>query len=758
VAPRTERVEPGQIAVTSWPLSGGFRLPSALLVVLTENEVYGWQKLRRPKERKFRAGLSIMSLSELSVGDYVVHINSGIARYGGLVKQTVGGIERDYLLLEYAGADKLYVPVTQIDRVQKYIGPESKSPPVDSLKSDRWARRKRAVRASARLMAKELLDLYAERERAEGFAFGPDSPWLNEMENSFRYEETRDQYEAIQDVKRDMQRTRPADRLICGDVGYGKTEVAIRAAFKAVLDHKQVAVLVPTTVLAQQHWNTFRERLDPYPITVEMLSRFKTPAEQRQLVSALKQGTVDVVIGTHRLLQGDVQFKDLGLVIVDEEQRFGVRQKEKLKKLRAHVDVFTLTATPIPRTLHMSLAGIRDISIINDPPQGRIPIRTVAREYDEDVIREAIHRELERGGQVYYVHNRVQSINHVAAKVQRLAPSARIAVGHGQLAEDQLEQVMLAFFAGDFDVLVCTTIIESGLDIPNVNTIVIEDAHRFGLSQLYQLRGRVGRSSRQAYCYLMYRYPDRLTLEAEDRLQAIQEFSELGSGFKIALRDLEIRGAGDILGQEQSGHVSAVGLDMYCKLLADAVKMLRGEDVVEDEDLPALDLPVEAVIPRSYVEDEAQRISLYRRLSSVKGEEELQEFLTELRDRYGEPPQALLNLARIVQLKLACLEVGITSAQAQHGKVYVKLSRKHALTDKEQRVFHGLYRKGSLALSRARAARLPRATFQARVCSFAYTPLDPEQTFRSMDELIERLRHRDPEELRELLQRRTRGV
>ena len=750
-------IQPGKVAITSWPLSGGFRLPAAALVVLTENEIYGWQKLRRPKERKFRAGISVTSLSELAVGDYVVHISYGIARYSGLVKQTVGGIERDYLLLEYAGEDRLYVPVTQIDRVQKYIGPESGSPTLHSLKGDRWAKQKRRVRMSARLLAKELLDLYAERERAEGFRFGVDSPWLTELETAFRYEETPDQYGAIQDVKRDMEQLRPADRLICGDVGYGKTEVAIRAAFKAVLDHKQVAVLVPTTVLAQQHWNTFRERLDPFPITVEMLSRFKTPEAQRRIVASLKDGTVDIVIGTHRLLQSDVQFKDLGVIVIDEEQRFGVRHKEKLKKLRTHVDVFTFTATPIPRTLHMALSGIREISIINDPPQGRIPIRTVAREYDEDVIREAIARELERGGQVYYVHNRVRSINHVAAKVQRLAPDARIAVGHGQLPEDQLEHVMLSFFAGDFDVLVCTTIIESGLDNPNVNTIVIEDSHRFGLSQLYQLRGRVGRSNRQAYAYLLYRYPDRLTVEAEDRLQAIQEFSELGSGFKIALRDLEIRGAGNILGGEQSGHLAAVGMDMYCKLLADAVKSLRGEDVVEDEDLPALDLPVEAVVPRSYVEDEAQRISLYRRLSNVRNEEELEALREEMRDRYGEPPEAVLNLARIVRMKLACIEVGIISAQAQHGKVYVKLSKKHALGQREQRILQAIYKKGALAVSQARAARLPRATFQARQCSFAYNPRDQEQTFRSMEELIDRLRKRDPEEMARLLRRKPRG-
>ncbi len=695
----------------------------------------------------------MVSLSELTPGDLVVHISHGIAKYSGLVKQTIGGIERDYLLLEYAGQDKLYVPVTQIDRVQKYIGSDATAPTIHSLKSDRWQGQKRRVRRAARLLARQLLDLYAAREQAQGFAYSADSPWLTELESSFRYEETPDQYAAIQDVKGDMQRMIPADRLICGDVGYGKTEVAIRAAFKAVLDHKQVVVLAPTTVLCQQHLNTFRERLAAYPVHIEMLSRFRTPAQQRDIIRGLKEGTVDIVVGTHRLLQSDVQFRDLGLLIIDEEQRFGVRHKEKLKQLRTQVDVLTLTATPIPRTLHMALSGIREISLINDPPQGRIPIRTVAREYDDDIVREAIARELDRGGQVYYVHNRVQSIRHVAARVQRLAPAARIAVGHGQLAEEELEEVMLAFFGGDFDVLVCTTIIESGLDNPNVNTIIIEDAQRLGLSQLYQLRGRVGRSNRQAYAYLLYRHPERMTPAAEERLRAIQEFTELGSGFKIALRDLEIRGAGDIMGREQSGHLAAVGLDLYCKLLSDAVKVLRGEEVVEEEDLPALDLPVEAVIPRSYVEAESQRISLYRRLSAVKDEEELTEILEEIKDRYGEPPTAVQTLARVVRLKFACLKVGIVSAQAQRGKIQVKLSKKRALSQTEQRIFTHLYQRGVRRVTRGEPPILPRANFQATQITFGYSPSDPEQVFRSMEELTDRLAHRDPEALRRAVAR-----
>jgi transcription-repair coupling factor (superfamily II helicase) len=729
-------LKPNRIHLAHLPLSSGFKLSAASLILLTDSEIFGWQKLRRPQRRRFQAGITVTSLSELAPGDYVVHINHGVGVYEGLVRQTVQDVERDYLLIRYAGEDRLYVPVTQIDRVQKYIGGDGAAPTIYALKSPRWQRAKRKARLAARVLAKELLDLYAARERSRGHAFGVDSPWLTEMEQAFRFEETPDQWQAILDVKRDMRRPVPADRLVCGDVGYGKTEVAVRAAFKAVLEGKQVAVLVPTTVLAQQHDNTFRERLGPYPVNVEMLSRFRSRAQQQRIVSGLKAGTVDIVVGTHRLLQGDVGFKDLGLVIVDEEQRFGVRHKETLKQLRTSVDVITLTATPIPRTLHMALSGIRDMSVINDPPLGRLPIKTYAREHDDDIVREAILREMERGGQVYYVHNRVQSIKHVAAHVQRMVPSARIAIGHGQQTEDQLEQTMLAFYAGEFDVLVCTTIIESGLDIPNVNTIIIEDAHNFGLAQLYQLRGRVGRSNRQAYCYLMYRYPDRMTAEAEQRLQAVQEFSELGSGFKIAMRDLEIRGAGDLLGAEQHGHIAAVGFDLYCRMLEDAIRSLRGEGIAAEAEV-AIELPVAGVIPGSFVPDESQRIALYRRIAAVKTAQDADDLRAEIRDRYGELPASVDNLLRIAGLRAVCRELGIESIIGQARRLVVKLRPDRALSRRESVIFTALYQRGPLR------AVLPRATFEGELISFWRATTEDEHVFGAVEEIMERLRHRD---------------
>jgi len=734
---------PGRISLCNLRLSGGLKLPSAKLVILTEGELYGWQKIRRPKERKFRPGFSVAALTDLEVGDYVVHINHGIARYMGTSRQTVNGIEREYLYLQYAGEDRVYVPVTQMDRVQKYVGGDGKEPSVHSLQSMRWVQTKKRVRASARLLARELLQLYSAREQGNGHAFNPDSPWMAEMEASFRYEETPDQYTAVQEVKRDMEKPVPADRLICGDVGFGKTEVAIRAAFKAALDGKQVAVLVPTTVLAQQHLNTFRERLSAYPVEVEALSRFRSSEEQRKLVEGLKAGTIDIIIGTHRLLHSDVAFKDLGLVVIDEEQRFGVKQKEQLKKLRTTVDVLTLTATPIPRTMHMALSAIRDISVINDPPQGRLPIRTAVREYDDELVRQSIMREIERGGQVYYVHNRVQSISHVASRIQQLVPQARVAVGHGQLAEDQLEHVMMAFYNHEFDVLVCTTIIESGLDIPNVNTIIVDDANRLGLAQLYQLRGRVGRSDRQAYAYLLHRYPDRMNEAAEARLQAVQEFTELGSGFKIAMRDLEIRGAGNLLGPEQSGHLEAVGLEMYLNMLGEAVRTLRGEQPTPVEDEPILDLPVEAVIPGTYVPDERQRISLYRRLAAVKSAEELEALGEEIRDRFGPLEAPVVSLMRTVTLKLACRQVGIASVAPQAGRLDVRLRPTHKLTLRERRIFTAVYRPRTAVLTKQQASLLPRVTFDALEISFGYDPTQPERIFDSMEELTGRLLARE---------------
>jgi transcription-repair coupling factor (superfamily II helicase) len=728
------RPAPGAVTVVDMPLSAGFRLPDQGLAVLTDKEIFGWHKLRRPK-RRFHLGVGVMSLAELSPGDRVVHINHGIGIYRGLVKQVVDGVERDYLQIDYAGDDKLYVPVTQIDRVQRYVGVGGDAAPLDSMRGGQWTRAKARMRQRARILAKELLDLYAARERARGFAFGTDSPWLAELEASFPFEETEDQLQAIRDVEADMAKPMPMDRLVCGDVGYGKTEVAVRAAFRAVLAGKQVAVLVPTTVLAQQHHNTFRERLAAYPVNIEMLSRFRTPEQQQRIIHGLRKGTVDIVIGTHRLIQSDVQFRDLGLVVIDEEQRFGVRHKERLKRLRTSVDVLTMTATPIPRTLHMALSGIREISIINEAPQGRVPIITTCAEQDDEVIREAILREMDRGGQVFFVHNRVQSIRHVAAHVQRLVPSARIAVAHGQLPEEQLEHVMLEFFAGEYDVLVCTTIIESGLDIPNANTIIVHDADRFGLAQLYQLRGRVGRSSRQAYAHLLYRYPQRMGEAAEERLAAIKEFTELGSGFKVALRDLEIRGAGNILGVEQHGFIDAVGFELYCRMLSDAVKALRGEEPTRD--LPSVDIPVEAIIPTSYVGSDSQKVALYRKLGAVRTQEELVDLKAEIRDRYGPPPEPVKALGRIVELKIAGAAVGVEAVTTQQGRIVVRLRRDAALTQRERNVFAAIYRRPP------HNRLLPRVVFTPLTIIFAYRPGHSKQVFAGLQEVFDRLRFRE---------------
>ncbi|HOJ23486.1 MAG TPA: transcription-repair coupling factor, partial [Armatimonadota bacterium] len=559
-------------------LSAGFLLPCLKLAVLTDSEVLGARKIRRPR-RVARQGQRITSLSQLTEGDYVVHLHHGIGRYRGLVTQNVDGAAKDYLHLEYADNTRLYVPVDQIDRVTRYIGSDDHPPQIHRIGGTEWMQTKRRARAKVREMAKELVELYAARQAAQGYAFSPDTPWQREMEESFIYEETPDQLTAIREMKEGMERPQPMDRLICGDVGYGKTEVAIRGAFKAVMDGKQVAVLVPTTVLAQQHFNTFTERLAAFPVRVEMLSRFRSPRDQARVVKGLREGTVDIVIGTHRLLSKDVAFRDLGLVIVDEEQRFGVAHKERLKQLRTSVDVLTLTATPIPRTLHMSLSGIRDMSTISDPPEGRTAIRTYCVERNDELIRDAILRELDRDGQVYFVHNRVETIEAVAQQLQNLVPQARFAIGHGQMPEGRLEKVMLDFYDRRYDVLVCTTIIESGLDIPNVNTILIDNAPHMGLAQLYQLRGRVGRSPRQAYCYLLFDPKRLLTETAEKRLDAIREFTQLGSGFQVALRDLEIRGAGNLLGAEQHGFMLSVGFELYCRMIEEAVKSLRGEEV-----------------------------------------------------------------------------------------------------------------------------------------------------------------------------------
>ncbi|MFO7947363.1 MAG: transcription-repair coupling factor [Armatimonadota bacterium] len=719
-------------------LSSGFDMPDAGIVVITGKEIYGWRKLHRPESSSYRRGFSLVNLRELNEDDYVVHINHGIGVYRGLSKQTVDGMERDYIVVDYAGEDRVYVPVTQLDRLQKYVGPEGGKVKVNSLKGGSWQKTKKKASKSAQLLARELMKLYSEREQADGFAFDEDTPWLKELEQSFKFEETRDQLQAIEDVKQDMEAETPADRLICGDVGFGKTEVAIRAAFKAVLNGKQVAILVPTTILAHQHYNTFRERLSRYPIEVEMLSRFRTTEQQRAITGRLKDGSVDVVIGTHRLLGSDIGFDDLGLLIVDEEQRFGVRQKERLKKLRTSVDVITLTATPIPRTLNMALSGIREISLINDPPPGRRAIRTFVRERDDALIAEAIRREIERGGQVYFVHNRVQSISHIAAGVQRLVPEAKVAVAHGQMDEEDLEEVMMAFYAEEFDVLVCTTIIENGLDVATANTLIVDDADKMGLSQLYQLRGRVGRSTRQAYAYLLYKYPERMTEDAEERLKAIEEFSELGSGFKIALRDLEIRGAGDILGKEQSGHMSAVGLDLYCQMLADAVSTLKGENGESSKSV-SVDLPLEAVVPAAYVPGERQRIDLYRRLANVADTDELKEIVAEMNDRYGKPPRPVRNLVTIARIKLKCKHAGVTDIMSTRKEVTVRLADKYRLSREELRLLEGVYVPSRRQARKGAKSPLPRAVFRRQQITFGYSRRDPQLIIPALNDLLQRL-------------------
>ena len=662
---------PGTFTLLQGPLAEGWRMGE--VVLLTDNELFGFTKQRRAiKKRPVRHSAYLF---ELSVGDYVVHIEHGIARFAGMTRMKEEGIEREYLVLEYAAGDRLYVPTEQVDRVTPYIGSGGEPPPLTRLGTQEWARIKQRVKESTKEIAQGLLALYAAREVIPGFAFSPDTVWQQELEASFPYMETPDQIEAALLVKEDMEKAKPMDRLVCGDVGYGKTEVALRAAFKAVLDGKQVAILVPTTVLAQQHFTTFTQRLGAFPVKVEMLSRFRTEREQQAILEGLASGTVDICIGTHRLLQKDVVFKDLGLVIVDEEQRFGVVHKERLKQMRKEVDVLTLSATPIPRTLHMALVGVRDMSTMETPPDERLPIKTYVGEYHERLIREAIIRELERNGQVFFVHNRVQSISPVAFRLRGLVPEANIAIAHGQMPEEELERVMLDFTQGKVDVLVCTTIIESGLDIPNVNTLIVNDADRLGLAQLYQLRGRVGRGSNRAYAYFLYGQGKRLTLAAEKRLQTIFEATELGAGFRIAMKDLEIRGAGNLLGTEQSGHIAAVGFDLYCQLLAEAVEELKGkptEKPVTPLPQPTINLPLSAYLPEDYIADLSTRLALYQRLAKLKLPEEVEQIAEEFNDRFGKPPPSVENLLYIVRLKVLGTQAGLQSISRENRQVVVK--------------------------------------------------------------------------------------
>lgn len=652
------------------------------IVLLTDAELFGWQaNLRLPVKARKHEGKTkfvekskaLSDLSDLKVGDFVVHIQHGIARYAGVARQEVGGATGDYLLLEYAGNDKLYVPISQLDRVQKYLGAGATVPALHNLKTQEWERTKKKVREETAKVAKQLAELYAAREQADKEPVSPDSPWQREMESAFPYEETPSQLQAIKDTKSDLQSDKPMDRLICGDVGFGKTEVAVRAAFKVLQDGKQVAVLVPTTVLAQQHYQTFSERLAPYPARVDVISRFRTPSEQREVLEDTKLGAVDILIGTHRILQKDVEFHNLGLVIVDEEQRFGVLQKERLKDLRREVDILTLSATPIPRTLHFALGGLREISLINDPPQGRVPVRTFVQPYRDETVRQAIERELEREGQVYFVHNRIGSIYHVKEKLQLLVPHARIGVGHGQMNDEELEQVMLDFMHHRSDVLLATTIIENGLDLPNVNTLIVDRAERLGLSQMYQLRGRVGRSSRQAYAYFFMGARGKVGEEAEERFAAIQEYTDLGAGFKIAMRDLEIRGAGDLLGVKQSGTIAAVGFEMYSEMLEDAVLSLKKEYRAKPQELPEADLPVPAFLPDDYVASERDRLQLYRKMANVRNLDEVEGLQAELRDRFGALPTPAFNLLRVLRIRVHLLHAHLRSITKAEQEVLIRL-------------------------------------------------------------------------------------
>lgn len=665
---------PPAIQTSVGTISEGFFNESLNLVVISEDELFGSRQHRRPiRPRPSTDGTPILSLIDLKVGDYVVHVSHGIAVYDGIRRLAIDGKSQDFLMLRYSADDLLYVPTYQVDLVQKYVGSKDNSykPRVDRLGGAAWCRRKGRVKASIEQMAGELLKLYASRQARKGFSFPAEVPWQTEFEALFPYQETDDQLQAIEDVKADMEDERPMDRLVCGDVGYGKTEIALRATFKAVMSEKQVAVLVPTTILALQHYDTFERRFQPFPVNIEMLNRFRTPKEIKQIKEGLAKGTVDVVIGTHSLLSKTVAFDNLGLLIVDEEHRFGVKHKEKIKQFKETVDVLTLTATPIPRTLHMSLVGIRDFSVINTPPADRLPIQTYVMPYDSDVIREAITTELGRGGQVFFVHNRVQDIQSIALIIQELVPDARIAVAHGQMPERELETIMLEFVRHKHDVLVCTMIIESGLDIPNVNTILINRADALGLAQLYQLRGRVGRATTQAYGYLFYPQDRAITEGAQKRLRVIEEFTDLGSGFKIALRDLEIRGTGNILGAEQHGHIVTVGYELYCRLLEEAVMALKGEKVEETVET-RINLPVEAYLPDDYVPDSRQKVSIYKKIAGLKDREALNELREELKDRYGAIPEPAEMLLEVADIKQLSQHLGITAIVA--GKEQVKVT------------------------------------------------------------------------------------
>lgn len=659
-----DKMTEGRIVVTSGSISRGMEFPGVRLSIISDKEVYR-DKREKPKPSP-KKGRKIESFTDIKTGDYVVHVNHGIGIFKGIKELLIEGIKRDYLVLQYQGGDTLYVPVEQLDMVQKYIGSDEAEPKVYKLGGSDWAKTKKKVKESLKEMAEDLVKLYALRSTLNGHAYSKDTPWQKQFEDEFPYEETRDQITAIDEIKKDMESPRPMDRLLCGDVGYGKTEVAIRAAFKAVMDGKQVAVLVPTTILAEQHYNNFLQRFADFPVTVDMISRFRNREQQKNTLRNLAAGNVDIIIGTHRILQKDLRFKDLGLLIIDEEQRFGVTHKEKIKALKKNIDVLTLTATPIPRTLHMSLSGVRDMSIIETPPEERYPVQTYVMEYNEGIVRDAIIREMSRGGQVFFVHNRVENIKDIQLALARLVPEAKIVIGHGQMEEKELEEVVLSFISGDGDILLCTTIIETGIDIPNVNTLIVYDADRMGLSQLYQLRGRVGRSNRLAYAYFTYRKDKVLSETAEKRLKAIKEFTEFGSGFKIAMRDLEIRGAGNLLGTQQHGHMAAVGYDLYTRLLEEAIREISGDEREEFIET-TIEIPVNAFIPDNYIEDQVLKIEMYKKIASIENLEDKVDMEEEMTDRFGDIPKSLENLINIAYIKGLAQKLKVTSIK-QIGK------------------------------------------------------------------------------------------
>ena len=668
-------IQPGEIMVAYGHAKKGFEYPLIKFAVMTETDIFGQEQKKKKKKKNYN-GQRIQDFAELSIGDFVVHEKHGLGIYRGIEKVEVDKIVKDYIKIEYRGGSNLYILATQLDALQKYSGADTtKAPKLNKLGGQEWNKTKSRVRGAVKNIAKELVELYAVRQEKEGYVCGPDTVWQREFEEMFPYEETEDQLNAIEDTKRDMESTKIMDRLVCGDVGYGKTEVALRAAFKAVQESRQVVYLVPTTILAQQHYNTFVQRMKEFPVKVELLCRFRTPAQQKKAIEGLKKGQVDIVVGTHRVLSKDIEFKNLGLLIIDEEQRFGVAHKEKIKQLKKDVDVLTLTATPIPRTLHMSLIGIRDMSVLEEPPMDRIPIQTYVMEYDEETVREAINRELRRGGQVYYVYNRVTDIAEVALRISKLVPDARVDFAHGQMSERELEQVMYGFINREIDVLVSTTIIETGLDISNVNTMIIHDSDRYGLSQLYQLRGRIGRSNRTSYAFLMYRPNMVLRETAEKRLAAIREYTDLGSGFKIAMRDLELRGAGNLLGAQQHGHMNAVGYDLYCKMLSEAVKEAKGIHTMEDFET-SVDLNIDAFIPDTYISNEFQKLDIYKRIAGIENQSDYDDMLEELLDRFGEPTKAVLNLLAIAKMKAIAHQAYVTEIKQIGKEIKITLYEK----------------------------------------------------------------------------------